>query len=77
VDPEYIYLLNGVVAIEKPLQIDFYDCPGTPMILYTGIEAIFNLFRNSPLMEDIVRNPEIYLNVINIILTDRFSICLF
>ncbi|MBN2274521.1 MAG: hypothetical protein JXK95_09330 [Bacteroidales bacterium] len=67
-DPEYIYLLNGVVVNENHLKSDFYDCPGTPMVLYTGfVERIFSLFRNAPLLEDCIQNPETYLNAVNIV----------
>lgn len=65
-DPEYNYLLNGVVVNENCLKTNFYDHPGTPMILYTGfVERIFSLFRNAPLLEDCIKNPETYLNVVN------------
>jgi hypothetical protein len=67
-DPEYIYLMNGVVANEKHLQTDFYDCPGTPMVVYTAIiERIVNFFRNTPLMEDVIKNPEMYLDAVNLV----------
>jgi hypothetical protein len=78
VDPEYIYLFNGVVAVEKNMKTDFYDCPGTPMILFTaGVEKLLNVFRDAPFQDDVIRNPETYLKAVNVISIFLLIILLF
>ncbi len=61
-DPEYAYLLNSLNFAEG-LPIGHVDHPGTTLqVAGAFILRSFHFFRNaSPLAEDVLKNPEVYL----------------
>jgi hypothetical protein len=65
-DPEYVYLLNSLNFAEGR-QPGHVDHPGTPLqIAGAFILRSFHFFRNhSPLAEDVLKNPETYLRLMN------------
>jgi hypothetical protein len=68
-DPEYSYLLNGVVAIENNGNVDFFDHPGTTIEIFNaGTIRLIHMFREDPIIDDVLKNPELYLNAINNVL---------
>jgi hypothetical protein len=78
IDPEYAYLLNGVVMLENSFKVDFIDSPGTTIeVLSACIIKIFHVFRNDDLAKDLISNPEIYLRIISLSLMVSLLVLLF
>jgi len=77
-DPEYAYLLNGlnILHFYPPYQV---NGPGTPLQFFCAlITGIVHLFRNQDtLMVDVIKNPDIYLEIINTSLIATSAIALF
>jgi hypothetical protein len=67
IDPEFSYLYSGVLLAQGKINL-FTDHPGTPLIVLAAIVSrIVHLFRSSgPFVEDVMQNPDIYLNAINL-----------
>lgn len=65
-DPEYAYLLNGlnICKLSLPYQV---NGPGTPLQLFCAlIIKIVHMVRNQDdIITDVIKNPDIYLNIIN------------
>lgn len=63
VDPEYAYLLNGLLLAGLHPDVPFVYHPGTPMICLTAIVMrVVHLFRPGPgLVADVMANPELYI----------------
>ena len=67
IDPEFSYLYSGVLLGQGKINL-FTDHPGTPLIVLAAIVSrIVHLFRSpGPFVEDVMQNPDIYLNAINL-----------
>jgi hypothetical protein len=72
IDPDYIYLLNGLNCA----TLDFYrighiDHPGTPFQLLTGLFILIThwLIGQGPLVDDVISRPEMYLSSASLQLT--------
>jgi hypothetical protein len=65
-DPEYTYLINSL-NFSQGLPIAHQDHPGTTVqVAGSWILKSFHLFRDaSPLPEDVLKNPEVYLEIMN------------
>jgi len=65
IDPEYVYLLNGMnVALLEFDRIGHVDHPGTPFQLITGvfIRVIYWISGSGSLTDDVISEPEKYLS---------------
>ncbi|HSW67656.1 MAG TPA: hypothetical protein VLH16_03665, partial [Bacteroidales bacterium] len=66
IDPEFSYLLSSIRLSQGSLNL-FLDHPGTPLlILAAPVMRFVHLFRSGPFVEDVLRNPVLYLNAMNI-----------
>lgn len=77
VDPEYVYLLNGLnSAVFHFDRIGHIDHPGTPFQLFLGIciRAIHLIFGKGNILNDVLQDPELYLKGCSHILAILFSI---
>jgi hypothetical protein len=83
-DPEYAYLLNflNIINLDIPGHTDH---PGTPFQIFGAVvtKLIF-IFRQwfgsaitNNLIEDVLKNPEVYLSIINICLVSLISLSVF
>ncbi|MGL4599055.1 MAG: hypothetical protein ACRCYO_16165, partial [Bacteroidia bacterium] len=65
-DPAYPYLYNGLILADGNLRIGHTDHPGsTIQVFCAGVIYVTHLFRQGiPLAEDVLRNPELYLQAI-------------
>ncbi len=63
VDPEFAYLINGVVMGDLHPDIYYVDHPGTPLICMIAIVSrMVHLFRpGTGFVADVMANPEIYI----------------
>ena len=77
-DPEYTYLINSLNFAEG-LPIGHMDHPGTTLqIAGTWIMKSFHFFRDaSPLAEDVLKNPEVYLGLMNRIFLGLTTVLMF
>ena len=72
IDPEYIYLVNGLNCATLDFnKIGHFDNPGTTLQLLTGlIFRIIHLFTgHNDIVTDVISNPELYLSISNLTLT--------
>ena len=77
-DPEYAYLFNGITVIENHGRVDYYDHPGTPLEVLMAVTIQFiHIFRDEPLMDDVLKNPELYLKAMNVVLVALLIAILF
>ncbi len=69
-DPVYAYLFNGTNLAQGIFDIGHIDHPGTPLQILCAIIIRITFFfqDNSSLVEDVLYNPEHYLQVISLIL---------
>ncbi|MGA2910184.1 MAG: hypothetical protein ABSE04_00075 [Candidatus Microgenomates bacterium] len=65
-DPEYVYLLNSL-NLSQFRQVQYVDHPGTTLeVLGAGVIKVFHKLRSKDtIINDVLHNPEIYLNAIN------------
>lgn len=80
VDPEYIYLANGLYMSTGDLNVSHIDNPGTPLqVIVALVCRLVYLFRpNSvPYIEDVLINSDLYLNIINHTLISLTAILLY
>lgn len=72
VDPEYIYFMSGLSIANGKLILGHIDNPGSPLQYLTAIvfRAVY-LFRSHRISfnEDVFSNADMYLRVLNIVLT--------
>src|SRR5512145_749031 len=63
VDPEYGYLLNGLLMANGKIDIQFITNPGIPIhYIVALVSVIFHLFRPGlSLTDDVLMHPEIYI----------------
>ena len=77
-DPEYAYLLNGlnIRLFSLPYQV---NGPGTPLQFFCAfVIGVIHLFRNQEsLVADVIKNPDLYLDIINTSLIAVSSISIF
>jgi hypothetical protein len=77
-DPEYAYLLNGlnICQFALPYQV---NGPGTPLQFFcAAVIAVVHFFRDQDtLIVDVIKNPDLYLDVIHTSLIVVSSITLF
>ncbi len=72
IDPDYIYLLNGLnCATLEFSRIGHIDHPGTPFQVLTGIFILFThlIAGQGPIVDDVISRPEFYLTVSSFYLT--------
>lgn len=68
VDPEYVYLTNGLYMSLGHLNVSHIDNPGTPLQMIVAIVCRIVYFIRSPqipYLEDVMMNSDLYLNTIN------------
>ena len=77
-DAEYAYLFNGLnlYYFNFPFHV---QGPGTPLHIFAAIViAVVHLFRNQePLIEDVMKNPDLYLTALHATLTAVTALLLF
>lgn len=63
-DPEYVYLFNGIALANLHLPLNAVGHPGTPIqVIITFVAWVLHLFRpGQTLWEDVMLNPELYIN---------------
>jgi hypothetical protein len=79
-DPDYIYFITGFGISEGHFNVAHVDNPGTPLQYLMGIVyRITFLFRpgNIDFMEDVFRNPDLYMAVSNMVITGIITALLF
>jgi hypothetical protein len=78
IDPEFSYLYSGVLLAQGKINL-FIDHPGTPLIVFAAfVIRLLHLFRPSAsLAEDVMQNPDVYLNAINISLIIFIALVIF
>lgn len=64
VDPEYSYLLNGLLLADLHFDLPYVYHPGTPVHCITAVVIrVVNLFRpGNDVVADVLKNPEIYIH---------------
>lgn len=74
-DPAYLYLLNSLYYL-RGIQSYFTDHPGTTLhMLFVGLFWLTHPGQAAErTIEDVLRNPELYLNVMNIFLIVIFGV---
>lgn len=67
IDPEFSLLFSGIALGHGSINL-FIDHPGTPVIVFAAIiMRIIHLFRpSSSFTQDVLQNPDFYLNALNI-----------
>ena len=67
IDPEFSLLFSGIALGHGSINL-FIDQPGTPVIVFAAIiMRIIHLFRpSSSFTQDVLQNPDFYLNALNI-----------
>ena len=79
-DPDYIYFISGLGISEGHIKVAHVDNPGTPLQYLMGITyLIIYLFRpgNTSYLEDVFRNPDLYMSVSNLVITGLIASVLF
>jgi hypothetical protein len=80
VDPEYIYLTNGLYMSLGHLNVHHIDNPGTPLQMLVAVVCrIVYAFRSHeiPYIEDVLMNSDLYLNMINHVVISITAVVLF
>src|SRR5688572_7605216 len=70
-DPSYAYLLNGTNLASGTMEIGHTDHPGTTVQSFLALVIFITyLFSGAtaPLYQDVLSQPELYLNVLSIVL---------
>ncbi len=68
IDPEYLCLLNGLnISTLHFGNIGYTDLPGTPFLVLTGIllRIAHLFFGHGPIVEDVIAQPDFYIQVIS------------
>jgi hypothetical protein len=79
IDPDYIYLLNGLnCATLEFSRIGHIDHPGTTFQVLTGIFILFThlIAGQGPIVDDVISHPEFYLTILSFYLTILSAIIL-
>jgi hypothetical protein len=72
IDPEYAYFLSGLGIANGHFHLGYFDHPGTPLQLLLALTyRIVYLFRpgENTFIEDVLMNPDHYLNMTNHVVT--------
>lgn len=80
VDPEYIYFISGLSIAENHFHLGHIDNPGTPLqCLIAIVFRITHFFRGNgtSFIQDVFSEPDLYLSVVNSIITAILSVTLF
>lgn len=68
VDPEYIFLTNGLYMSTGDLNVSHIDNPGTPLQMIVALVCRMVYFfrpHEVPYLEDVLRNSDLYLDMVN------------
>lgn len=78
-DPDYAYFISGLNISEGIFKITHIDHPGTPLqyLIALVIRIVHSLRGNSELVEDVLGNSDLYLTIVNIIITLIVALTLF
>ncbi len=80
VDPEYIYLTNGLYMSLGHLNVYHIDNPGTPLQMIVAVVCrVVYMFRSHeiPYLEDVFINSDLYLNIINHVVISLTAMVIF
>jgi hypothetical protein len=80
IDPDYVYFMTGLNMSEGVIKVIHIDHPGTPLQFLVAI--VFRLthwLRGSATgyAEDVLRNPDLYLSVVNIAINIILAVALY
>lgn len=79
-DPDYIYFITGLGISEGHLNVFHVDNPGTPLQYLMGLTFRFVYFlrpENGTYLEDVLKNPDLYMAVSNSVITILITVLLF
>jgi hypothetical protein len=80
VDPEYVYLTNGLYMSLGHMNVQHIDNPGTPLQMMVAVVCRVVYFIRAPhipYIEDVMMNSDLYLNIINHVVIALTSIILY
>ena len=80
IDPDYVYFISGLQISEGFFKIVHIDHPGTPLQIFIALVfRMVYLFRNHdvPFIEDVFSNSDMYLAIVNTVITTLTSVLLF
>jgi hypothetical protein len=80
IDPDYVYFMTGLNISEGYLKVKHIDHPGSPLqYLVALVFRIVWLFRKNPsgFTEDVLGHPDLYLSMVNVVITVVVSLSLF
>jgi hypothetical protein len=80
VDPDYVYFMSGLNIAEGHIKVSHIDHPGTPLQYLVAIvfRVIYWLRTSSfSFTEDVFRNPDLYLSMVNLVINLILSLALF
>ena len=80
IDPDYVYFMTGLNMSEGVIKVYHIDHPGTPLqFLVAIVFRITHWLRGSATVyaEDVLRNPDLYLSVVNIAINIILAIALY
>ncbi len=79
-DPDYIYFITGLGISEGKINVYHVDNPGTPLQYLMGICYRITYFLrpdSGTYLDDVFRNPDLYLSVSNLVITGIVTAVLF
>jgi hypothetical protein len=79
-DPDYIYFITGLGVSEGHLNVAHVDNPGTPLQYLMGIAyRLIHFLRpeSGTYLEDVFKNPDLYMSVSNLVITGLVTAILF
>lgn len=79
-DPDYIYFITGLGISEGHINVFHVDNPGTPLQYLMGLTyRLIYLLRpeNGTYLEDVLKNPDLYMAVSNSVITGLITALLF
>ncbi|HAQ18197.1 MAG TPA: hypothetical protein DCR40_03070 [Prolixibacteraceae bacterium] len=79
-DPEFIYFISGLSLANGKFMLGHIDNPGTPLqylaaFVFKGVYALRS--HHAPFNHDVLANPDMYLHVLNLILTTVVAIFMY
>lgn len=80
VDPDYVYFMSGLNIAEGHIKVGHIDHPGTPLqYLVAFVFRVIYWLRTSSFSftEDVLRNPDLYLSMVNLTINLIISVVLF
>jgi hypothetical protein len=80
IDPDYVYFMTGLNMSEGYLKVAHIDHPGTPLQILVAL--VFRLTywirgHSVGFTEDVLRNPDLYLAIVNVVINLVISIVLY